>query len=295
MPMKDDLRRILVTTSSLPEGIVAHVEGLECIAMDNFAHWAVVVEDAVTALFQGTDMGTRPNLARMRSAIAKARAQVDKANEREAAGFNEEQPDEPLRAEEQLELETRYQSTYSLTSIDADTMGSDLLVGRHKREFQRYAPSPFDVGKLRSRADARGDKARKVERLSNRFSFLVDAPAEAAGSTKCPFTWFENLEGLTNTWSLAGCFKVSYQAPGAATATELFFVHRDQSHSYYRLFKKKFMELRRVFTERRCGDEDSRCCYEPLSVKRAHAIRLSAQTRSHRGGHGLASGEHLAR
>ena len=107
MSMKDDLRRLLITTVSLPEAIVPHLEGLECITMDIFAHWAVVVEDAATALFQGTDLGTRPNLARMRSAIAKARAQVDKANEREAAGFNEEQPDEPLRAEEQLELETR--------------------------------------------------------------------------------------------------------------------------------------------------------------------------------------------
>ena len=155
MVMKEDLRRLLVVTCELPEAIITHLEGLECKSMDNLATWAVTREEAVTALFQGTGLGTRPNLSRMRSAIAKAEAHVAKANEREAAGFNEEQPDEPLRADEQLELETRYQTTYQIRSIDADTIGNDIIVGRYKREFARYAPSPFEVGKFRSRAGAR--------------------------------------------------------------------------------------------------------------------------------------------
>ena len=96
MVMKDDLRRLLVVTCELPEAIVEHLEGLECVSMDNLATWAVTREEAVTALFRGTQLGSRPNLSRMRSAIAKAEAHVSKANEREAAGFNDEQPDEPI-------------------------------------------------------------------------------------------------------------------------------------------------------------------------------------------------------
>ena len=103
----------------------------------------------------------------MRSAINKARSMVARANDRAAEGLNDDSPDEPLRAEDQQELEERHNKMYSINAIDSDIYGSDLLLGRWKREFSRSAPAPFDIGRFKTRAEARGEKSKKLEKSAS--------------------------------------------------------------------------------------------------------------------------------
>ena len=78
---------------------------------------------------------------------------------------------------------------------------------------------------------------------------MIDAPAEAQTSAKDPFIWFENFEGCANTWALAGCFYVSFQDTGDTAAKQILYVHRSDAYGYFRVFKKKFQELRRTFSD----------------------------------------------
>ena len=187
MPATAELKRLLEETAELPEAFTAHAVSLDCKSVDNLANWAVDTEEAVTALCEGTDFGTRPNKAKIRSAIGKAKAMVAKLDERAATGLNDEMVDEPLRHEDQQELEERYCSSYGILVIDSDTIGSDILIGRVKREFGRSAPNPYGIGKFKSRAEARGERSKKLERVSATVAMVVDAPAESNLTVKDPF------------------------------------------------------------------------------------------------------------
>ena len=99
MPVQEALKRLLETTSELPAAFTDHVVSLEGKTGNKFVHWAVEVEDIVTTLCEGTDYGTRPNKAKNRSAVGKARAMVATLDERAATGLNDEHADEPLRHE----------------------------------------------------------------------------------------------------------------------------------------------------------------------------------------------------
>ena len=60
MSATSELKRILEVTSELPEAFTTHIVGLDCKSVDNLANWAVDTEEAVTALCDGTQFGTRP-------------------------------------------------------------------------------------------------------------------------------------------------------------------------------------------------------------------------------------------
>ena len=249
--MHDDLRRLLVTTSELPTTVVNHVESLECIRLDTFANWAESVEESCTLFFQGTELGSVANKAKMRSAINKARTMVARANDRAADGLTDEAPDEPLRAEDQAELEERHNRLYGIDQLDSDMYCSDLLLGRWKREFARSAPNPFDFARFKSRAEARGEKVKKVEKISDRCSMLVDAPAESVTKFQGdPFIFFEVFEATVNSWCLAGCFHVMFQDVNETAPKNTIYCHRKEAYPYYRTFRKKFADLRRIFTDK---------------------------------------------
>ena len=250
MSMNDDLRRLLVVTCELPSTVADHLVELECTRLDYFSQWAETVEETCTQLYRGTDLGTVPNKAKMRAAIQKARTMVARANERSAEGLTDDLPDEPLRAEDQAELEERHNKLYGIEQLDSDIYCSDLLLGRWKREFSRSAPGPFEFSRFKTRAEARGDKAKKVEKVSERCAMMIDAPAESSYVISDPFAWFDAFEGTINSWCLAGCFKVMFQDVLDTVAKEHIYCHRKDAYPYFRTFKKKFSELRRIFSDK---------------------------------------------
>ena len=102
-------------------------------------------------------------LSRLRQAWREAEAHTKKAVDRQASGLPEENLEDPLRKEDRDPLVSQHKKTCSF-DVPSRGMGTESLLGRFKREFERKNKVLFQVKGFKSMetATAVGPQVRKA-------------------------------------------------------------------------------------------------------------------------------------
>ena len=148
-------------------------------------------------------------VSRLKQAWREAEALTDRAVARNTEGLTSEDPDAPLDKYFQESLQTAFRATYNWKKLDNRRMGSDTLLGKISREFGRRGPTLFPVARVKSLARAQKSAVSKRQRVGDSFAIdMFDGHGDESDDADTLAKWFSNLDVLSNTWALAGCFDV---------------------------------------------------------------------------------------
>ena len=140
-----------------------------CFSVEHFANWVDNKSELDKAILALTPCRGNPSqLARLRQAWRKADSNVSRGIKRSAEGLPNEDLDSPLDEEIYKSRVAIFQDYYKWQRIDIRRLGSDSLMGRITREFDRRQPSMFSISRVRCLARSQRASAPKRERIADR-------------------------------------------------------------------------------------------------------------------------------
>ena len=184
-----------------------------CTSVGIFANWCDSRSEVNERILRHTAL--RDNLgqlARLKQAWREADAQVARGVRRSAEGLPDVAIDEPLGAEAQLQITEAFLKFYSWPRLDARRMGSDALLGRFRREFDRRQPSMYHIPRARSLTASQRSAPIKRSRLSDGL-VLESRDIEGEDRFEAAGLWpyFDAFDVVVTTWAVAGCFDIEYE------------------------------------------------------------------------------------
>ena len=157
-------------------------------------------------------MGT---LSRVKQAWREADAANTRALKRVSENLPLEDIDEPLDPEVQKNIIEGFLKFHNWNSLDSRTMGSDALLGRLRREFERKQPSMFSIMRAKTLAKAMRGAPPKRTRVADRVIFEYqedegDTPTNGPPTATHPVReFFEHCETYFLTAAVAGFFDIT--------------------------------------------------------------------------------------
>ena len=225
--------RTLLIKHGVTEAVVLWLVSAGCRDIPTFANWvddkAELKQEAIDKTASKDD---RAQLASLKMAWREAEALTARGVKRTAEGMPTVDPDTPLDPDLQQQLETCFRKTYDWPRILARQMGSDSLLGRVRREFEKRQPSMLAVMRVRSLARSQRGHAPKTSRLSEHVHLTLgpDYADEGEPGVANLYTFLTNLQVLANTWAVAGCFEADVGPAGATTKAR--FAHWADTSEY---------------------------------------------------------------
>ena len=215
--MEDDLILIL-TANEVDKKIQTFLEAEGCRTVPQYAVWADDIQAEILDNFPDEIKKSRLQRTGLRQSKAEAEMRAKNLLKRQTEGLAPEELEEPLQPDVQRSLELAFRTRYHWT-LPSEKRGSDSLLGRVRREFDRRQISMFSIFKTKSLAAAHQSQPLKRFKLGDSLE-VVAQDASASFSTGAPSTvraYFKQFQVLINTWAIAGCYTVEWERhPGRA-------------------------------------------------------------------------------
>ena len=209
-------------------------------------------------------INTHKENSEQRTALKQAWREADALStarlKRTAEGLSEEIAQEPLPEIQQTQLVDCFRIIHGQFGDIADEdMGSDVILGKFFREFERRKPTMMEISKMRSIATAHLTPGSKRTRLSANVDVVYTEPV--AGSIKLNprfgntnrttdahkfDEFFKLFTILINTWSVAGCTDITYGSGDSAIKRKYCCWH--EAKRYFKIFNDKGWRLTRTYT-----------------------------------------------
>ena len=163
----------LLSSNHVPATTLVHMTTIGCTTMKAFANWIEQKSEMQNAILDGdaAQRTSRSALAALKQSWREAEALVARGVKRGSEGLDEETIDSALPHHVQAQLETAFSAKYSW-ALQPRWRGCDSLLGRLKREADKWAPSMFSAGRVRSLAYVARTGDVKKHRVTDRFSLL---------------------------------------------------------------------------------------------------------------------------
>ena len=213
-----------------------------CTQVQHLANWV----DSKTELREGVlDKTSKKDdisqLACLKQAWREAEAQTNRNLRRTQESLPQEDLDSPLDSEEQKSVEQRFRSLYSWPSLPARCVGSDSLLGRVKREFDRRQPTQYPVSRVKTLASTQRGAPSKSRRLSAGVALTFEGADEEEVCVSGVYGFLTLLRVLCTTWAVAG----SFDTPEGGGK----FAHWHETTEYEHAFSEKAHQELSLHTE----------------------------------------------
>ena len=259
----------LLEKNTVDEVIIKWMTDNACTTLSIFANWVDGTSELKEAIPKHTNMkDSAPQLARLRMAWREADAAIARGVKRTAEGLEDENLDAPLASEIFKEVGKAFRTFYNWPDVPAERMGSDKLLGRTRKEFQRKEPSLIPMLKVKSLTTSQFEPQEKKTKLSATAVLTVLAGDEQQAEAPSLFQWLSCFDIMVNTWALAGCFDVTHDA------RPIKYCHWSQADQYKFEFQNKAFQLRQKHSEKAVFNY---LCEVESSV-RSKAIELARST-----------------
>ena len=183
----------------------------KCNTVGRLANWATDKSEVKEFIFDAIPSleGKRDQLAVLRQVWDEACALMKHRSDPDRKRLQEEVNDDPLSDGEQKTVEQTFARQYDW-ALEPSHRGSDTLLGRTRREFKRWAPSLFDVSKVRSMSHATKAGIPKRQRTGNlEMNWIGEVVVPDTRDSHRIRGVLDKFTILGNTWGMAGCFRVS--------------------------------------------------------------------------------------
>jgi len=202
----------LLTKNNVNQVLHQQLQSLGCTSISVFANWLEDRTGVRAAFMAATELrDDKGQEARLKQAWREADQITSEGLTRVGQNLAMQEVDAPLDDTLQKGLEAAFRTAYNWSKLDNRRMGSDNLLGRVSREFQRKQPTMFAVGRVKSLARAQMGSTSKRQRVADGIALEVfDGLGDITDDADTLAKWFRNLEVLSNTWALAGCFEVPW-------------------------------------------------------------------------------------
>jgi hypothetical protein len=217
------------------------------LTIKDFANIVDVRSELNDAVFkQVTAIQNKRNveLAKLKQAWREAEGLVARGLKRSAEGVEEESLDEPLHVDVQRNIEKEFTKYYKFT-IKPNKMGCDTLLGRVKREFDKGRVTIFPLNRVRSLAHVSKDLPQKRQKISEQLvvEFIGNQEYEMYSDIKDTnrvFMLINQLNILSTTWAVAGCFDTTSQGKDGAFQK---YAHWQDCTEYVEEIEKRAIKL----------------------------------------------------
>lgn len=234
MSMADDLKELLAS-NMVPQECVALLESEGCINMKLFAKWA---PDRAT--MQSLVLDKCPThktsvqaLAALLQTFDEASAIVAEMTRRSSAGLDPEAVDEPLLHAVQQALEAKFVKRYSW-QLEPKYQPANAMLGRIKREFDKLAPTIFNVTKVKTVFTSNKQQEPKRRKLGTGITFTFEQEGEEEDPQALKYRHvMHKYNVLAMAWAIAGNYEVTYE--GAKTDMASW----QQTQRYVRTLREK--------------------------------------------------------
>jgi len=230
-----------LTRNNVAPEVQAWLTAAGCLDVAQFSNWVDDRKDLYQAVLSKLPSPLKESTAQLAS-LKQAWREAEAENSRTLKRAHEYaesavDPDAPLEPSFQKEVESAFRALYNWPALPASRVGSDSLLGRVQREFERRQPAQYPVGRVRSLAYAQKGVPTKVRRLSAGVTLSVSEAAEDdEGEPAGLHTFLSQLSVLATTWSVAGCFDAEV---GDGTADRAVFCHWSEACAYTHVFEER--------------------------------------------------------
>ena len=236
----------LLKGNGVPADVIDFIVTKGCKHQKAFANWVDKKEDVKSAFFDECPQKTVTEvLAAIKQSWREAEAMVARGVKRTADGISEEHIDDPLPEHVQTSCIKCFGDFYKW-NLTSKLMGSDSLLGRCKRESDRWAPSNYPLERVRNLAQQSRHSEKRKHKASERMTVEIDGdnidvldPAEDGRLRTRLF----QLEVLANTWAVAGCVEVTYETKKRR------YIHWQEALKYHREMKDRVEHLLDKYSE----------------------------------------------
>ena len=212
MAMVDDLKQLLVS-NMVPQECITLLETEGCINMKLFSKWA---PDRAT--MQSLVLDKCPNyktsvqaLAALLQTFDEAAGIVAEMTRRSSAGLDPESVDEPLLHAVQQALEAKFVKRYSW-QLEPKYQPSNSMLGRIKREFDKVAPTIFNVTKVRTVFTSNKQQQLKRRKIGTGITVTFEHDEEDEDPQALKYRHvMHKYNVLAMAWAIAGNYEVMFE------------------------------------------------------------------------------------
>lgn len=234
MAMIDDLRQLLVS-NMVPQECIDLLETEGCINMKLFSKWAPDRASMQALVLDKcpTYKASVQALAALLQTFDEAVAIVTEMTRRSSAGLDPDSVDEPLLHAVQQALEAKFMKKYSW-QLEPKYQPANAMLGRVKREFDKLAPTIFNVTRVRTVFTSNKQQEPKRRKLATGVTFTFEQDGEEEDQQALKYRHvFHKYGVLAMCWAMAGNYEVMHE--GSKTD----FVTWQQSQRYVRTLREK--------------------------------------------------------
>ena len=225
----------LLERNSVKSEVSEYLTKAGCLSVAQLANWVDKKEDLLEAVLKRTDLkDDQSQLASLKMAWREAEAVTSRGLKRATEALPPEDADAPLDSEEQKSVEQRFRQLYNWPSLPPRQIGSDSLLGRVQREFNRRQPTQLAVSRVRTLAASQKGNPPKQRRLTESVSILWGAVEEDTSSVSGLYAYLALLRVLATTWAVAGSFTAEDNSGNAG-----IFAHWAETSEYEQMFSER--------------------------------------------------------
>ena len=243
--MVDELRELL-TSNMVPKECIDQLEADGCINMKLFSKWAPDRQSMQTLVLDkcATAKTSVQALAALLQTFDECVAIVAEMNRRSSAGIDPEMADEPLLHAVQQALEAKFSSRYSW-QLEPKYQPANTMLGRIKREFDRNAPTIFNLRRVRSVFNTNKLQEPKRRKLGTGtgITFTFEQEDEEDPQELRYRHVMAKYDILALAWAIAGNFEVMHEGVKTDMA------NWQQTRKYVRTLREKTELLMDTFDE----------------------------------------------
>ena len=160
--------RAVLDKNNIAADIITWMGDNGCTDVSTFANWVDETKELKEAILDQCPQSkdSRTQKARLSMAWREADAATTRGVKRTAEGLEEDNLDDPLPSEIFKAVGTASRTYYNWPDIPAERIGSDRLLGRIRKEFQRKEPSLVPILKVKSLTSSQFEPLEKKTRIS---------------------------------------------------------------------------------------------------------------------------------
>ena len=232
--MSDDLRQLLLA-NMVPQECVDLLQKDGCINLKLFSKWA-----PDRAAMQSLVLDKVPShktsvqaLASLLQTHDEATSIVTEMTKRTSAGLDPSSMDEPLLHAVQQALEAKFVQKYSW-QLEPKYQPSNSVLGRIKREFDKNAPTIFNVCRVKTVFTSNKIQEPKRRRVGTGITLTFEEDLDDEDPQALKYRQImHKYNVLALAWAIAGNFEVTYEG------SKCDFASWQQTHRYVRTLREK--------------------------------------------------------
>lgn len=234
MAMIDDLKQLLVS-NMVPQECIDLLEQEGCVNMKLFSKWAPDRQTMQALVLDKcpTHKASVQALAALLQTFDETAAIVTEMTRRSSAGLDPESVDEPLLHAVQQALEAKFVKRYSW-QLEPKYQPANTMLGRIKREFDKVAPTIFNVTRVKTVFTSNKQQEPKRRKLGTGITFTFEQDGEDEDPQALKYRHVMHKYGvLAMAWAIAGNYEVMYEGAKTDMATW------QQTQRYVRALREK--------------------------------------------------------